>query len=235
MTARWTRTPGGDSSRRTRTRLRRAFCAWPPRCSLTWVLRSRSICCSKTPPLPCCSRSRRRPSWCARSSSSTTASHGSFFASRRVNVWLGRSIGLLLYSPFTRWRHDHAVHHASSGDLDRRGTGDVRMLTVSEYEALVQRSETSPTARAPPAGHVRHRAARGADDRPAHRRQERPPADAAQRAPHRRGDPRDGRPARVGARLAGLPARDLPARDAGGLGRHLAVLRPAPVRGRLLG
>ena len=63
-------------------------------------------------------------------------SHGSFFASRPVNVWLGRSIGLFLYSPFTRWRHDHAVHHASSGDLDRRGTGDVRMLTVSEYEAL---------------------------------------------------------------------------------------------------
>jgi len=63
-------------------------------------------------------------------------SHGSFFASRRVNIWLGRSIGLFLYSPFTRWRHDHAVHHASAGDLDRRGTGDVRMLTVSEYEAL---------------------------------------------------------------------------------------------------
>ncbi len=62
--------------------------------------------------------------------------HGSFFASRRVNLWLGRSIGLLLYAPFTRWRHDHAVHHASSGDLDRRGTGDVRMLTVAEYEAL---------------------------------------------------------------------------------------------------
>ena len=62
--------------------------------------------------------------------------HGSFFASRQLNLWLGRSIGLLLYSPFTRWRHDHAVHHASSGDLDRRGTGDVRMLTVSEYEAL---------------------------------------------------------------------------------------------------
>ena len=62
--------------------------------------------------------------------------HGSFFASRGVNTWLGRSIGLLLYSPFTRWRHDHAVHHAHSGDLDRRGTGDVRMLTVAEYEAL---------------------------------------------------------------------------------------------------
>jgi acyl-lipid omega-6 desaturase (Delta-12 desaturase) len=63
-------------------------------------------------------------------------SHASFLPSRRANVWLGRAIGLLLYSPFLRWRHDHAVHHASSGDLDRRGTGDVRTLTVSEYRAL---------------------------------------------------------------------------------------------------
>jgi acyl-lipid omega-6 desaturase (Delta-12 desaturase) len=70
-------------------------------------------------------------------------SHGSFFASRRVNVWLGRAIGLVLYSPFTRWRHDHAVHHASAGDLDRRGTGDVRTLTVSEYDALSSRGKRS--------------------------------------------------------------------------------------------
>jgi len=62
--------------------------------------------------------------------------HGSFFASRRANLWLGRGIGLLLYSPFLRWRHDHAVHHATSGDLDRRGTGDLNTLTVNEYDAL---------------------------------------------------------------------------------------------------
>jgi acyl-lipid omega-6 desaturase (Delta-12 desaturase) len=67
-------------------------------------------------------------------------SHGSFLHSRRANVWLGRAIGLLLYSPFLRWRHDHAVHHASSGDLDRRGTGDVRTLTVKEYRALTARA-----------------------------------------------------------------------------------------------
>ncbi len=66
-------------------------------------------------------------------------SHGSFVRSRRTNAWLGRAIGLLLYSPFVRWRHDHAVHHASSGDLDRRGTGDVRTLTVAEYRALSPR------------------------------------------------------------------------------------------------
>jgi omega-6 fatty acid desaturase (delta-12 desaturase) len=60
-------------------------------------------------------------------------SHGSFLASRRGNNWLGTVLGLLLYSPFVRWRHDHAVHHASSGDLSRRGVGDVRTLTVAEY------------------------------------------------------------------------------------------------------
>jgi acyl-lipid omega-6 desaturase (Delta-12 desaturase) len=62
--------------------------------------------------------------------------HGSFLRSRRANTWLGVLTGLMIYSPFVRWRHDHAVHHASSGDLDRRGTGDIRTLTVSEYRTL---------------------------------------------------------------------------------------------------
>jgi omega-6 fatty acid desaturase (delta-12 desaturase) len=67
-------------------------------------------------------------------------SHGSFLPWRRANLWLGRSIGLLLYSPFHRWRHDHAVHHATSGNLDRRGTGDLHTLTVTEYNALSPRA-----------------------------------------------------------------------------------------------
>ena len=67
-------------------------------------------------------------------------SHGAFLASRRANTWLGVTLGLLLYSPFVRWRHDHAVHHASSGDLDRRGIGDVRTLTVAEYHALPRKA-----------------------------------------------------------------------------------------------
>ncbi len=66
-------------------------------------------------------------------------SHGSFLASRRANSWLGTVLGLFLFSPFLRWRHDHAVHHATSGDLDRRGVGDVRTLTVAEYRALSPR------------------------------------------------------------------------------------------------
>jgi acyl-lipid omega-6 desaturase (Delta-12 desaturase) len=60
-------------------------------------------------------------------------SHGSFMPSRRANVWLGAVLGLIVYSPFQSWRHSHAVHHATAGDLDRRGVGDVYTLTVAEY------------------------------------------------------------------------------------------------------
>ena len=60
-------------------------------------------------------------------------SHGSFFASRRANLLVGTFCGLLVLSPFVRWRHDHAVHHATSGDLDKRGVGDLPTLTVAEY------------------------------------------------------------------------------------------------------
>ncbi len=67
-------------------------------------------------------------------------SHGSFLPSRRANVWLGTILGLFVYSPFLRWRHDHAIHHATSGDLDRRGGGEVRTLTVAEYRALAPRA-----------------------------------------------------------------------------------------------
>jgi omega-6 fatty acid desaturase (delta-12 desaturase) len=62
--------------------------------------------------------------------------HGSFLHSKRANALLGAALGLLVWLPFRRWRHEHAVHHATAGDLDRRGTGDVRTLTVSEYRAL---------------------------------------------------------------------------------------------------
>jgi omega-6 fatty acid desaturase (delta-12 desaturase) len=59
--------------------------------------------------------------------------HGSFLPSRRANRWLGVACGVLVYTPFHSWRHEHAVHHATAGDLDRRGTGDVDTLTVAEY------------------------------------------------------------------------------------------------------
>ena len=61
--------------------------------------------------------------------------HGSLFPSRRANIRVGTVLGLFVLSPFRRWRHDHAVHHATSGDLDRRGVGDIATLTVTEYRA----------------------------------------------------------------------------------------------------
>ena len=61
--------------------------------------------------------------------------HGSFLPSKRANAWLGAALGVVLYTPFQSWRHAHAVHHATAGDLDRRGTGDVHTLTVAEYRA----------------------------------------------------------------------------------------------------
>ncbi len=62
--------------------------------------------------------------------------HGSFYSSRRVNDLVGWVTGVLTFTPFSQWRRDHALHHASSGDLDRRGHGDVNTLTVREYAAL---------------------------------------------------------------------------------------------------
>jgi omega-6 fatty acid desaturase (delta-12 desaturase) len=66
--------------------------------------------------------------------------HGSLLPSKRANQWLGTTLGLLVYTAFASWRHTHAVHHATSGDLDRRGTGDVLTLTVAEYRARSWRS-----------------------------------------------------------------------------------------------
>jgi omega-6 fatty acid desaturase (delta-12 desaturase) len=61
--------------------------------------------------------------------------HRSFFPNRRANDWVGRTIGVLTLTPYYQWRRSHAMHHAGSGNLDRRGIGDVMTLTVSEYLA----------------------------------------------------------------------------------------------------
>jgi acyl-lipid omega-6 desaturase (Delta-12 desaturase) len=61
--------------------------------------------------------------------------HGSFMATRRANRWVGVFVGLIVYTPFHSWGHEHAQHHASSGDLDRRGLGDVETWTVAEYQS----------------------------------------------------------------------------------------------------
>ena len=61
--------------------------------------------------------------------------HSSFLPWRRANDIVGGLTGLLTMTPFSQWRRDHAIHHASSGDLDRRGHGDVNTITVREYLA----------------------------------------------------------------------------------------------------
>jgi len=62
--------------------------------------------------------------------------HGAFFKNREVNNWLGRAIGVLTLTPYDVWKHSHAIHHSGSGNLDKRGTGDIFTYTVNEYKAL---------------------------------------------------------------------------------------------------
>ena len=61
--------------------------------------------------------------------------HASFFASRRANRILGYICGILTFTPYEEWRRPHIHHHATTGGLDRRGTGDIWTLTVKEYQA----------------------------------------------------------------------------------------------------
>jgi omega-6 fatty acid desaturase (delta-12 desaturase) len=61
--------------------------------------------------------------------------HGSFFKSKRANDTLGIITGIMTFTPYYQWRHNHSIHHATVGDLDRRGVGDVMTMTVAEYQA----------------------------------------------------------------------------------------------------
>lgn len=62
--------------------------------------------------------------------------HGALFPGRAANDWTGRLLGVLTFTPYDYWRRTHAVHHATAGNLDKRGIGDVDTLTVREYRAL---------------------------------------------------------------------------------------------------
>lgn len=64
--------------------------------------------------------------------------HGCFFPSRPINDTLGRATSLLTVAPYGLWRRVHAKHHAGSGNLERRGFGDIKTLTVAEYLALTK-------------------------------------------------------------------------------------------------
>jgi omega-6 fatty acid desaturase (delta-12 desaturase) len=66
--------------------------------------------------------------------------HGSFFKSREANDITGFIAGLLTFTPYMHWRWEHSVHHASSGDLDRRGMGDIWTMTVAEYLAAPKKT-----------------------------------------------------------------------------------------------
>ncbi|MGB3472410.1 MAG: fatty acid desaturase [Erythrobacter sp.] len=61
--------------------------------------------------------------------------HGAFLSSKRGNDWVGRALGVLTFTPYDCWKLSHARHHARTGNLDKRGFGDVDTLTVKEYRA----------------------------------------------------------------------------------------------------
>ncbi|MBN1262212.1 MAG: fatty acid desaturase [Anaerolineae bacterium] len=61
--------------------------------------------------------------------------HGSFFPSQRANEIVGSILGVMVFTAYADWRHSHNRHHATAGDLDRRGEGDVWTMTVKEYQA----------------------------------------------------------------------------------------------------
>ncbi len=162
--------------------------------------------------------------------------HGSFFSSQLLNDAVGRVLGVVTLMPYAYWRHTHAIHHATSGNLDRRGIGDIVTLTVSEYRAagLVEARRLSFLPQH--AGTARPRTAVPV------RTQASPATGPAALAPEgmgqhldqqRRAFARDNH-AFTGLRLAdsaaGAPAGIAPV----GSSRSVAVLRATPVRKRLL-
>ena len=62
--------------------------------------------------------------------------HGSFFKSKQLSKTIGIITGLIVFTPYDKWHHDHHIHHQTVGNLDKRGTGDVKTLTVDEYSKL---------------------------------------------------------------------------------------------------
>lgn len=67
--------------------------------------------------------------------------HGSFTSSRPANRWIGLLLSVFTFTPYTLWQKAHAAHHGSSGNLDKRGIGDINTRTVAEYEAMTPRQQ----------------------------------------------------------------------------------------------
>ncbi|PIB26099.1 fatty acid desaturase [Amylibacter kogurei] len=61
--------------------------------------------------------------------------HGSLFSNKLANDWVGRVIGVFTLTPYDVWRRSHSIHHGASGNLEKRGTGDIHTMTVEEYRA----------------------------------------------------------------------------------------------------
>ncbi|WP_214694697.1 fatty acid desaturase [Exiguobacterium sp. s160] len=59
--------------------------------------------------------------------------HGSFFKNKKANAIVGTITGILTLFPYEKWKREHAIHHASSGNLDKRGVGDIWVMTIEEY------------------------------------------------------------------------------------------------------
>jgi len=68
--------------------------------------------------------------------------HGALFLTKAMNDWVGRFLGVFTITPYDHWRHQHALHHAGSGNLEKRRVGDdIHTLTLAEYEALSPRKQ----------------------------------------------------------------------------------------------
>jgi hypothetical protein len=79
------------------------------------------------------SRTPKRPNFYRARLIQHDCGHGSFFRGHLANDWVSRAIGVVTLTPYDCWRRNHARHHASSGNLDHRGSGDIDTLTVSEF------------------------------------------------------------------------------------------------------
>ena len=66
--------------------------------------------------------------------------HGSYLPNKKANAWLGRFTGLMVFAAFSAWKQEHVLHHGTSGDLDKRGEGDVMLWTVEEYYSKPRKS-----------------------------------------------------------------------------------------------
>lgn len=67
--------------------------------------------------------------------------HGSFFKNKKWNDRLGNFTGFLTLFPYQQWRREHNIHHATSGNLDKKGVGDIWMMTIEEYEAADKKTQ----------------------------------------------------------------------------------------------